>query len=131
MQENRLQGAFDDIREKAERAIQLDKEEVKSSVDKFNRRKHIFIYNKDLSKGYFLRIDPNRIDEVARRLHTFKFKEPRITAAEDSEEEEKEKRAFDEKFFHKRYRSEQNQFKPKTRSKLFERLKSEAASKNR
>jgi len=58
-----------------------------------------------LSKGYFLRVDPHKINEIARRLQTFKFKEPRIVAEEDEEAEKIEKEHL-QKYFHKRFKSE-------------------------
>lgn len=106
--------------------IQLGDDDIKTSIDDFHHKKHIFIYNKDLSKGYFLRLDPMRINEIARRLHTFKFKEPRIVAEDDKEAEILEKKRL-EKYFHKRFKSEDGEvgasmLKPKFTEKFISRV---------
>ena len=87
-QEKMMSLDFEKIQDNAAHKIYLGRDEVTQSVDYFHKKKHIFIYNKDLSKGYFLKVDPNKMNEVSSRLQTFKFKEPRIVAA-DSDEEEK------------------------------------------
>ena len=89
--EVKLKDGFDYIKERASHNIVLGEDDVKHSVEDFHAKKHIFLYSKDLSKGYFLRIDPSKINEIARRLQTFKFKEPRIVAEDDKEAEELEK----------------------------------------
>jgi hypothetical protein len=45
------------------------------------------------------------VDEVAKRLHTFKFKEPRIVGEVEKDAEEKEKKMM-EKYFEKRFKGE-------------------------
>ena len=62
---------------------------MRRSVEEFHKKKHVFIYNKDLSKGYFLRVDPARMQQITQRLHT--FKEPRVVADDDKEYEIKER----------------------------------------
>lgn len=89
--ESKMSKNFDVIRDRVTHNILLGDDDIKTSVEDFHNKKHIFIYNKDLSKGYFIRVDPMHINEIARRLHTFKFKEPRIVAEEDEEAEKIEK----------------------------------------
>ena len=96
---------FDRIKERVSHNILLGADDVRGSVSDFHSKKHIFIYSKDLSKGYFLRVDPHKINEIARRLQTFKFKEPRVIAEEDEEAEKIEKQQL-QKYFHKRFKSE-------------------------
>eukprot|EP00347_Sterkiella_histriomuscorum_P002490 403367949 len=122
--ENKINSNFDTIKDRVSHNIQLGEDDIKMSVEDFHNKKHIFIYNKDLSKGYFLRLDPNRINEIARRLHTFKFKEPRIVAEEDKEAEILEKQRL-EKYFHKRFKSDEldaKSLRPKFTEKFIARV---------
>lgn len=74
---------FEQLSHRASHNIFLETDDIKKSVDLFHSKKHIFIYSKDLTKGYFLKVDPNKINEIAKQLSTLKFKEPRINADED------------------------------------------------
>mmetsp|Transcript_25865 Transcript_25865/g.25135 ORF Transcript_25865/g.25135 Transcript_25865/m.25135 type:complete len:138 (+) Transcript_25865:1080-1493(+) len=88
LKETEMKKDFDVMKDKASHIIVLGNDDIKHSVEDFHDQKHIFIYNKDLSKGYFLKIDPHRVSEIARRLHTFKFKEPRIVCEDERLSEE-------------------------------------------
>jgi hypothetical protein len=103
LKESTMKKDFDEIKDRASHAIVLGSDDITHSVEDFHSKKHIFIYNKDLSKGYFLKIDPTRVSEIARRLHTFKFKEPRIVSEEESSKAgEKLKELKDKKYYLKR-----------------------------
>ncbi|CDW71327.1 UNKNOWN [Stylonychia lemnae] len=122
--EQKINLNFDLIKDRVSHNIQLAEDDVKVSVEDFHNKKHIFIYNKDLSKGYFLRIDPQRINEIARRLHTFKFKEPRIIAPDDAQAEIIEKQRL-EKYYHKKFKSEDldaKQLRPKYTEKFISKV---------
>ena len=56
--ESKINQNFDLIKDRVSHNIQLADDDIKLSVEEFHNKKHIFIYNKDLSKGYFLKIDP-------------------------------------------------------------------------
>ncbi len=92
---------FESIGYRAAHNIEEFEDDIKQCVNDFHSKKHIFIYNKDLSKGYFLKIDPNHVNSIAKRLHTFKFKEPRVHA-DEGDEERKRLLKQQEKFFEKR-----------------------------
>ncbi len=96
--EYRMKQDFDYIKERASHNIGLCEDDVKHSVNDFHDKKHIFLYSKDLSKGYFIRMDPMKFNEQSNRVPTFKFKEPKIVAEDDKEAEENEKKRM-EKFF--------------------------------
>jgi hypothetical protein len=51
---------------------------MKKSVKDFHNKKNLFIYSKDLTKGYYLKIDPNSKGDVAKMLHRFKSREPKV-----------------------------------------------------